>query len=242
MTPKVRLHLDQPLALGQPLALTREQSNYLFAVMRLEEGDPVLVFNTQNGEHLARAAAANKKNGLLICGEQTRPPQTPPDLWLLFAPIKKTRLDIIVEKAVELGAGRLVPVITDFTNAERLRPEKMRAHMIEAAEQCEAVFVPPLDDPQPLARLLANWPAGRHLLWADETLAPTATTLANLPRGPWAILIGPEGGFSEPEKALLRGLSFVHPLSLGPRILRAETAAIAAMTLWQAHLGDWSCP
>ena len=240
MKPLVRLHLDQPLGPGQPLALTREQSNYLFAVMRLDLGAQVLVFNSRDGEFLADVAQANKKNGILVCAAQTRPVQPPPDLWLVFPPFKKARLDIIVEKAVELGAARLVPATTDFTTAERLRLDKMQAHVIEAAEQCGAVFVPDIAAPQPLGALLQTWPDDRRILWADESLTTTATTLAGLAPGPWAILIGPEGGFSSAEKTRLRSQPFVHPVSLGPRILRAETAAIAALTLFQTHLGDWA--
>jgi 16S rRNA (uracil1498-N3)-methyltransferase len=237
---KVRLHLDQPLAPGQPVALSREASNYLFAVLRLEVGAQLLVFNGQDGEFAATVTQANKKNGALMPGAQTRPVQPPPDLWLCFAPIKRARAEIIVEKAVELGVARLVPVLTDFTNAERLRPDKLRAQMIEAAEQCEAVFIPDLAELQALSHLLDNWPDDRRILWADEARDASHATIAALERGKWAVLIGPEGGFSAPERARLRALPFVTPLSLGPRILRAETAAIAALALWQAHLGDWT--
>ena len=236
---KVRLHLDQPLAPGPPVALSREASNYLFAVLRLEVGAGVLVFNGQQGEFAATVTQANKKNGALLLAGQTRPVQPPPDLWLCCAPIKRARFEMIVEKAVELGIARLVPVLTEYTNAERLRPDKLRAQMIEAAEQCEAVFVPELADPVPLAQMLQDWPADRRILWADEAWDASHATLAGLERGRWAVLIGPEGGFSPSERARLRALPCVTPLSLGPRILRAETAAIAALSLWQAHLGVW---
>lgn len=239
MTPKVRLHLDQPLAPGQPLALDRDQSNYLFAVMRLEVGDAILAFNRRDGEWIARVSAASKRGGELVAEVQTRPVQMPPDLWLMFAPIKKARTDFIVEKATELGAVRIMPVLTEYTNAERIRQDRLQAHAVEATEQCGGTFVPVVEDLQPLSKVLAAWPAGRQLLWCDESMVGRSRPLAGLPRGPWAVLIGPEGGFSAAEQGRLRALPFVHSLSLGPRILRADTAAVAALTLWQAQLGDW---
>ncbi|MFN3646703.1 MAG: 16S rRNA (uracil(1498)-N(3))-methyltransferase [Gemmobacter sp.] len=240
MTARVRLHLDQPLAPGQPLTLDRDQANYLFAVMRLGPGDSVLVFNGRDGEWRAEVTEAGKRGGALRATEPTRPPRLPPDLWLLFAPIKKARTDFIVEKATELGAARILPVQTDFTNAERIRQDRLQAHAVEATEQCGGTVVPEVADLQALARLLAAWPADRHLLWCDESRAGPAAPLASLPRGPWAVLIGPEGGFSPAEQARLRAMPQVHPVSLGPRILRADTAAVAALTLWQAALGDWA--
>jgi len=239
MTARIRLHLDQPLAPGQPLTLDRDQANYLFAVMRLAAGDTILVFNGRDGEWLARVVQAGRRGGVLEAQARTRPVRMPPDLWLLFAPIKKARTDFIVEKATELGAARILPVQTDFTNADRIRQDRLQAHAVEATEQCGGTFVPVVGDLQPLARVLADWPTDRRLLWCDEHLAGPAAPLADLPRGPWAVLIGPEGGFSEPEQARLRAQPFVHSISLGPRILRADTAAVAALTLWQAALGDW---
>lgn len=239
MSARVRLHLDQPLAPGQPLTLDRDQANYLFNVMRLGPGAQVLVFNGRDGEWLAQVAQAGKRGGELHALARTRPVQIPPDLWLLFAPIKKARTDFIVEKATELGAARIVPVQTEFTNAERIRQDRLQAHAVEATEQCGGTLVPEVADLVPLQRLLADWPDGRHLLWCDETTAGAATPLASLPAGPWAVLIGPEGGFSPAEQARLRSLPFVHAISLGPRILRADTAAVAALALWQAALGDW---
>lgn len=236
---KVRLYVDCPLAAGQGVALSEGQANYLFAVMRLPLGASILVFNGQDGEWRAQVVEAGKRTGRLVCVDPTQPQGMPPDLWLLFAPIKKERTHFLVEKAVELGAARLCPVQTRFTNAERLRADKARAHAIEAAEQCGATHVPQVDDVQPLDHLLAQWPADRRILWADETLTSARATLDGLTPGPWAILIGPEGGFSEDERARLRAHPQVVPVSLGPRILRAETAALAALTLWQATLGDW---
>lgn len=236
---KIRLCVDQPLGEGQSLPLSEAQAHYLFGVMREGVGTRVLVFNGRDGEWLAEVTEAGKRKGTLLCVEQTRAQTTPADLWLLFAPVKKARTDMIVEKAVELGAARLVPVATDYTNSERLRRDKAEAHVREAAEQCGALSLPGVAEMVPLARLLADWSADRRILWADES-APAGATIAALSGdGPWAILTGPEGGFSEAERARLRSLPFVVPVSLGPRILRAETAAIAAMVLWQAHLGDW---
>ncbi|SIS52123.1 16S rRNA (uracil(1498)-N(3))-methyltransferase [Phaeovulum vinaykumarii] len=236
---KIRLHLEQPLGPGQPLALDADAANYLFSVMRMAAGDTFLVFNGQAGEWRAEVTRAAKRSGEAICRAQTAPQRNPPDLWLLFAPIKKARTDFIVEKATEMGAARIVPVQTDFTNSERIRRDRLAAHAREAAEQCGGTFVPEVADLERLSRLLDHWPAERRLLWADESRAGPVETLAGLPRGPWAILIGPEGGFSEPERARLGAMAAVTPVALGPRILRADTAAVAALTLWQAHLGDW---
>lgn len=237
---KIRLYVDCPLGAGQGVALSEGQANYLFAVMRLPLGAGVLVFNGTDGEWLATVAEGGKRTGRLVCLDPTRPQAMPPDLWLLFAPVKKERTQFIVEKAVELGAARLCPVQTRFTNAERLRVDKARAHAIEAAEQCGATFVPPVDEVQPLDRLLSAWPADRRILWADESLVTTRQTLSALTPGPWAVLIGPEGGFSVDERDRLRAHPAVVPVSLGPRILRAETAVVAALTLWQSTLGDWT--
>lgn len=235
---KIRLYVDQPLGPGQPVAVDEGQANYLFNVMRLVAGDPVLLFNGVDGEWLAHVEQAAKRRGVLVCQTQTAPLRLPPDLWLLFAPIKKARADFIVEKAVELGAARIIPVQTRFTN-ERLRQDKLQSHAVEAAEQCRATFVPPVADLIPLDRLLATWNPTRTLFWCDEALT-TPTPLTGTKNTPSAILIGPEGGFAPDEQATLRALPHITPLSLGPRILRADTAAVAALTLWQASLGDWT--
>ncbi|WP_281984370.1 16S rRNA (uracil(1498)-N(3))-methyltransferase [Thalassorhabdomicrobium marinisediminis] len=236
---RIRLYVDHPLATSERVALSRDQAHYLFGVMRLEVGDTVALFNGRDGEWQARIIAAAKKNGVLECEAQTRPLQMPPDLWLVFAPIRKERTAFIVEKAVELGAARLIPMQTGFTQAaNRLRQDKLQATALEAAEQCEATYLPPVDPVQRFDRLLDDWDPARRILFGDETLAGTPATLPN-EAGPWAIFIGPEGGFTEAERDRLRGMNCAHPVSLGPRILRAETAALAALTLWQAHLGDW---
>jgi len=215
------------------------QAHYLTGVMRLRQGDAVLVFNGRDGEWQAHLQEAGKRGGVLTVAAPSAPQQDPPDLWLIFAPIKKARTDFIVEKAAEMGAARIMPVQTRFTNSERIRQDRLQAHAVEAAEQCGGTFVPPVAELQPLSALLDGWDAGRRILWADESRAGPAETLSGLPRGPWAILIGPEGGFSPEERAQLSRLPFVTPVSLGPRILRADTAAVAALALWQAALGDW---
>jgi len=235
---KVRLHVNQTLAAGQPVAVDDAQANYLFNVMRLGPGAAVALFNGRDGEWRAVVEQAGKRRGGLLCQVRTAPQVMPPDLWLIFAPIKKIRSDFIVEKAVELGVARIVPVQTRYTN-ERLRQDKLQAHAVEAAEQCGATFVPLVADLVSLDSVLTTWPAERRLFWCDEGLAGQTPSLGG-PRGtPSAILIGPEGGFAPDEQTRLRALPQVHPLALGPRILRADTAAVAALTLWQAALGDW---
>ena len=236
---KIRLFIDHPLAEGQAAPLDGPQAHYLSGVMRLKPGDEITVFNGRDGAWSARLRDAGKRGGLVEPLAQVAPQRDPPDLWLIFAPIKKARTDFIVEKAAEMGAARILPVQTDFTNSERIRQDRLQAHAVEAAEQCGGTFVPEVADLVPLARLLDGWDAGRRILWADEARAGPAETLAGLPRGPWAILIGPEGGFSEAERQRLGRTPFVTPVSLGPRILRADTAAVAALALWQAQLGDW---
>ncbi len=237
--PRVRLYVEQTLGEGQPVSLNADAARYLFSVMRLGPGAMVALFDGKNGEWAAEITETGKRGGEAICRAQTAPQRDPPDLWLLFAPIKKTRTDFIVEKATELGAARICPVQTDFTNAERIRRDRLQAHAVEAAEQCGGTFVPPVDDLRPLSARLGDWPSGRLLYWGDEALAEGGACPAPPEPGPAAILIGPEGGFSPAERARLAALPFVRPMALGPRVLRADTAAVAAITLWQAAVGDW---
>ncbi|SFR97807.1 16S rRNA (uracil1498-N3)-methyltransferase [Yoonia litorea] len=240
MASKVRLYVEHPLGEGQSVPLTREQAHYLFGVMRLGEGDVISLINSRDGEWDASVEKAGKKGGILLCQAQTAPLQLPPDLWFLFAPIRKERTAFIVEKAVEMGAAKVMPVQTDFTQSvNRVRQDKLQAHAVEAAEQCGGTFVPPVDDLAKLSAVLKDWPADRQVMFCDELLIGDPVALPDL-RGPWAILIGPEGGFSPAEREMLRGLPFAHPVSLGPRILRADTAAVAALTVWQQALGDWT--
>ncbi len=240
----VRLHVDHPLAQGQTVPVDGGQAHYLFGVMRLSVDAEVRLFNGRDGEWAARVTEAGRKRGALTCLAQSAPQLDPPDLWLLFAPIKKARTDFIVEKATELGAARILPVLTDYTNSERVRVDRLQAHAIEAAEQCGGTYVPEVAEPQKLSKVLDDWDRGRMILHCDEETAGSGMTpgLEQFrPGDPWAVLIGPEGGFSPAERRRLdtdlRGS--VLRYSLGPRILRADTAAVAALTLWQASLGDW---
>lgn len=239
-SPKIRLYVDAPLAVGAEILL-EAQAHYLTGVMRRGAGDEVALFNGRDGEWRAVIEAAAKKRVTVRVEAQTALQQDPPDLWLLFAPIKKARTDFIVEKATELGAARILPVLTRFTNAERVRTDRLQAHAVEAAEQCGGTFVPTVDEPTKLASVLANWPEQRRLMFCDEarTAKPVAEALAGQGAGPWAILIGPEGGFSPDEAEALRSHPGVVPVTLGPRILRADTAAASAITAWQIALGDW---
>ncbi len=239
MASKVRLYVDHPLGEGQSVPLSRDQAHYLFGVMRMADGTVLSLINGRDGEWDAEVIEAGKKGGILMCRVQTRPLLMPPDLWLLFAPIRKERTAFIVEKAVEMGAARIIPLQTEYTNnADRIRQDKLQAHAVEAAEQCGGTFVPPVDALQKLDRVLADWPAGRQLMFCDEAMIGDPVGLPDI-AGPWAIVIGPEGGFSTKERDRLRALAFAHPVSLGPRILRADTAAVAALTVWQQALGDW---
>jgi 16S rRNA (uracil1498-N3)-methyltransferase len=238
--PKIRLHVEHPLGAGQTVDLSRDKAHYLFAVMRLSPGDEVALFNGRDGEWRAVVVEGSKRGGTLELSEQTAPQLDPPDLWLLFAPIKKARTDFIVEKAAEMGAARILPVQTDFTNSERIRRERLQAHAIEAAEQCGGTYVPPVEELRRLSDVLDDWPEDRRLIFADEALVGAKKALAAAPdASKWAILTGPEGGFSGAERERLGKLPFVTPISLGPRILRADTAAVAALTLWQSERGDW---
>ncbi len=240
MSAKIRLYVEQPLGQGQSVPLTREQAHYLFGVMRQSVGAQIALFNGRDGEWLAEVSEAGKRSGVLSCLQQTKPLQLPPDLWFLFAPIKKARTDFIVEKAAEMGAARILPVQTEYTNSERIRQDRLQAHAVEAAEQCGGTFVPEVTDLQKLDRVLEDWPQDRQLMFCNEAEVGSALRLAAQEKGqPWAILIGPEGGFSDQERARLTALPFSHVVSLGPRILRADTAAVAALTMWQQALGDW---
>jgi 16S rRNA (uracil1498-N3)-methyltransferase len=236
----IRLHVKAVLAAGTPVAPTLDQSRYLTQVMRLKLGDELLVFNGHDGEWCCAVAEILKKGVILRAEEQVRPQTLGPDLELIVAVVKKARVETIVEKAAELGARRVRLVLTKRTNADRIRLDRLDAIAEEAAEQTGRMDVPPVDDPIKLDALLDGWEPGRRLMFCDETGgAPAGSALRDAGEGPWSILIGPEGGFSPEEGERLRSLPFTTAVSLGPRILRADTAAIAAMTLWQAAVGDW---
>jgi len=236
-----RLHVNAALAAGADVALAPEQAHYLANVLRLAAGAAVLAFNGSDGEWEAVLAPAGKRKASLAIVRQSLPPAPPPDIDYLFAPIKHARLDYMVQKATELGARRLRPVITRRTIAERVNLERMMANAVEAAEQCNLVFVPEVLAPVKLDQLLADWDHQRRLIFCDERAAGKhpLTTLSTITL-PAALLVGPEGGFAPEERQLLLAQSFVTPISLGPRILRADTAASAALALLQAVVGDWS--
>ncbi|TBW37204.1 16S rRNA (uracil(1498)-N(3))-methyltransferase [Siculibacillus lacustris] len=239
-----RLFLAAELTTGAEPALEREQAAYLLTVLRLGEGDRVLVFDGRNGEWLAEIHPIGRRDCRLTLLEQTRPQAPLGDLDWLFAPLKHARLDYMVQKAVEMGAARLRPVLTRHTQVTRLNLERMRANVVEAAEQCGLVALPEVAEPVDLATLLDAWPTrepDRRLLFCDEHADTTNPLglLAGLPRGPLAVLIGPEGGFAAEERARLHAAPFVTAIPLGPRILRADTAAVAALAVVQAVLGDW---
>ena len=238
----IRLFVRHDLAPGAELALDEGQSRYLAAVMRLAAGDELRVFNGRDGEWRALVGRVGKREVVLQVIDPARPQAFGPDLVLIVALVKRARLETIVEKAAELGAARVRLVVTERTNAEHTRVERLAAIAAEAAEQTGRLDVPEIAAPVKLDRLIADWPAERRrLLFCDEAgdAQPILAALRDLPPGPWAILIGPEGGFSPKERELLRAQPFTIAASLGPRILRADTAAIAALALWQAALGDW---
>ncbi len=240
----IRLHVSSALAAAAPVAPTLDKSRYLTQVMRLKLGDELLAFNGRDGEWRCTVAEVLKKGVILRAEEQARPQAYGPDLELIVAVVKKARVETIVEKAAELGARRVRLVLTKRTNPDRIRLDRLDAIAEEAAEQTGRLDVPPVDDPVRLDALLDGWEAGRRLMFCDETGgAPAISALAAAGPDPqsrkWSILIGPEGGFSPEEGERLRSLPFTTAVSLGPRILRADTAAIAAMTLWQAAIGDW---
>jgi 16S rRNA (uracil1498-N3)-methyltransferase len=236
-----RLYVDAPLGEGRTVALEREQSNYLGNVLRLSAGDSVLVFNGRDGEWRASISGRKRPDSLTI-GTRTRPQDRLPDLAYVFAPLKHARLDYMVQKAVEMGASRLEPVLTRFTQVARVNGERMRANVIEAAEQCGILSLASVADPVPLERFLAGRDPQRLLVFCDEA-AEVADPMEALGTAAVAkgvdVLIGPEGGFDEEERALLSRQPQTLRLALGPRILRADTAAVAALALVQAALGDW---
>ncbi len=239
-----RLFLDANLATGARIDATPEQANYLVNVLRMKPGQGLLVFNGRSGEWQAEIAEALKRRVVLAIGAQTRPQAGGPDIDYVFAPLKRARLDYMVQKAVEMGVARLVPVLTRHTVAERVNLERLRANAIEAAEQCGILRIPEISEPAKLPAVLAGWDGARRLIVCDEA-APVSDTLAALqavPPGPVGVLIGPEGGFSADERRLLQSKPYVVTVSLGPRILRADTAAIAALALVNAVLGDWGGP
>ncbi len=233
-----RLFVDLPLAQGSAPTIDGASAHYLLNVMRVKVGAPLLLFDNRSGEWLAVVADVAKRSLTLRIDHQTRPIEHVPNLWLCFAPVKKARLDWIIEKATELGVARLQPVITERTIVERVKRERLEAQIIEACEQCGRTALPTLAEPVKLPQLLQDWPADRALLFADEAGGAPMASVGALE--PAAIITGPEGGFTARERDLLIGSPAVRRITLGPRILRAETAAIAATSLWMAQHGDWT--
>lgn len=240
--PETRLFVEEPLDAGQVVGLDHERSHYLRTVLRLERGAWIALFNGRDGEWLARIEGTGKGWCSLAVVERRRGQAPEPDLWLLFAPIKRTRIDFIAEKASELGCSVVWPVLTRRTDVARVNLDRLRANAVEAAEQSERLSVPELREPERLDRVLGAWPEERVLFVCAEAgpARPAAAEMARLRGRPAAVLAGPEGGFSQEELDVLRNLSFVVPVGLGPRILRADTAALAALACWQALAGDWT--
>jgi 16S rRNA (uracil1498-N3)-methyltransferase len=236
-----RLYVPQPLAGETAVTLEEGQAHYLLHVLRLRPGATFRLFNGTDGEWLAEIVAARKRDLTLRCERKLREAEVLPDIDYLFAPLKHARLDYLAQKATEMGAGRLRPVITRRTVSERVNVERLRSNVIEAAEQCNLVALPQVLEPEPLDQVIAAWPKERHLIFCDELAARSdpLSILRTIKPGPLALLIGPEGGFAPEEQRLLSSLSFVSSISLGPRIMRADTAAVAALALVQAVLGDW---
>jgi 16S rRNA (uracil1498-N3)-methyltransferase len=237
-----RLYVEAPLAEAAEVKLNPQQTNYLLNVLRLGAGARVLLFNGRDGEFDSALAPASRKGASLIVGGRTRPQEAPPDVDYLFAPLKHARLDYMAQKAVEMGARRLMPLITRRTQAARVNVERLRLNAIEACEQCGVIWTPEVAAPETLAKTLAHWPAERLIVFCDEE-APQASPLDALGEASAGsgvgLLVGPEGGFDDDERAAILALPRVLRLSLGPRILRADTAAVAALALIQATLGDW---
>jgi 16S rRNA (uracil1498-N3)-methyltransferase len=237
-----RLYVAQPLATGAEVKLDIQQTNYLVNVLRLGAGASVLLFNGRDGEFLSALAANSRKAASLTVGSRTRPQEAPPDVDYLFAPLKQARLDYMAQKAVEMGARRLRPVFTRHTQVARVNLERLRLNAIEACEQCGVIWTPEIAPVEPLSEALRRWPAERLLVFCDEEaeLASPLDALANArAEGGVGLLVGPEGGFDDGERAAILSTPRVVRLSLGPRILRADTAAVAALALIQATLGDW---
>jgi len=242
-----RLYIDAALAEGAAVPLEREAANYLLNVLRLKAGSEVLLFNGREGEWRARLEVAGRKSAKLELVERLRAQTAPNDLHYLFAPLKHARLDYMVQKAVEMGASRLCPMLTRHTQAERINLARMRANAVEAAEQCGILTLPEVAEPRKLDVLIRDWTADRLLVFCDEDADVKDPVAAlSVARGggltgplPVSVLVGPEGGFAEEERAALVKLPNIVRLALGPRILRADTAAVAALSLVQAVLGDW---
>ena len=240
-TSNIRLFIDEKdLKTGQIIELNKDQAHYLLSVMRLEDGRKISVFNGRSGEFESQLVICGKKTANLQIGSKTKNFQSVPDIWLLFAPLKKDRMDFVIEKATELGISAIWPVITQYTISDKVKTERLKAQAIEASEQSRRLDIPKIFEPEPLKYILSKWDKKRKLFYMDETgSGENFYQSAEKMTEPLAFLIGPEGGFSEQELDNLRNCPFAQAASLGPRILRAETAAITAIACWQAAKGDW---
>ena len=236
---KTRLYVEYDLVADEIISLSTSQVHYLRNVLRLMIGDQIALFNGRDGEWSARINKIGKRRASLKITEQIRKQIPEADVWLLFSPVKRAPMDYLIQKATELGASALLPITTQRTAVDRVNLTRLTTTAVEAAEQCRRLTVPELRSVHSLNQILASWPLDRFLIFCDETGAPSPKmALANGKPGPWAILIGPEGGFDPKEREMLRQQSFVIPMCLGPRILRAETATVAALSIWQALAGD----
>jgi len=237
---KIRLYIPHALSIGQSVSLNEEQSHYLFNVMKVKKGDRINCFDGQSGEYVCEVIDINKKHCCLNIIFHEKPYYDVPDIWLLFAPVKKDNTDFIIQKSVELGVKKIIPVITRYTITDKIKKERFEANAVEAAEQCRRTDIPLISDAVKFDKLFAEWNKNRTLYYMDETLngLPVGEIFKSADT-PCAILVGPEGGFSEEELRLLRSFSFAKGVKLGNRILRAETAVVAALSCWQALSGDW---
>lgn len=237
---RIRIYMNTALPIGSVIACMPEQAHYLVNVLRVKIGDEVYIFNGSDGEFCTSVASAGKKECLLEVKSLYKKFEKSPDVWLLFAPLKKDNTDLVVEKATELGVSKIVPVITKYTNAAKVRPERLQAQIIEAAEQSRRQDVPELVEVDTLQHILQNWPSERTLFYLDETGGGSeVVNVFNNSKEPAALLVGPEGGFSQKELEILQKCKYTCAITLGKRILRAETAVIAALACWQALCGDW---
>lgn len=237
--PRTRLYIDCEFKSGDIHLIDGNQGHYLVNVLRIQMGETIAVFNGCNGEWLAEIIKVGKGKAKITVCVQTAEQVSEPDIWYLYAPVKKARVDYIIQKVTELGVSRIVPVVTKRTNLDRIKYDKLVANAIEAAEQSGRMTVPHIDEPVPLEEKIGNWPKDRTLIFCDESEG--GSPIQNIISGndKWAIVVGPEGGFSPEEREMIKSLDNAHAVTLGPRILRADTAAVAVLSLWQSYFGDW---
>lgn len=241
-TKAIRLYIDSKLNISDNCVLSVGKSHYLSNVMRCKTGDYIYCFNERDGEFLSEIIVLDKKNTVVLPKEQTKKHSKDVDLWLLFAPLKKDNTDFVIEKATELGVSKIIPVITKYTNCDKVKTERFINQAIEASEQCERLSIPSIDEPIKLKDILENWNNRRCLFFMNERRAslPIIDAFNKNSSESAAILVGPEGGFSDEEAKFIESFPFVKSVTMGPRILRAETAVVSALSVWQASIGDWN--